>query len=861
MPSPAPGVQLSQYRLERLLGEGGMGAVYLAHDTVLDRPVAIKFIAAARAGDEASRRRLIGEARAAAALDHPNICAVHEIIIDPDNTCIVMQYVEGETLAARLRGGPLDARLALSVAADIAAALAEAHKRGVVHRDLKPQNVMLTPASRAKLLDFGIARLAMPGGSDEATATALTQPGGFAGTVPYVSPEQARQESFDGRSDLFSLGAVLYECLTGRKAFPGPSDAETLHQVLYEEPPPPSSLRQELTQQHDELCARLLAKHPDDRFQSAEELLGALRVSSTRSTSTTPTAVRAQLTRRRWPATARRTLAAALLVAAGIAIVYLTQTLWQRPPPPQGRTIVGVLPFRNESGDPAHDALAAGLSDALAKRLASVGALRVLPLDETREAARGEADGATVARSLGAALLIEGAVVRGGSGPQVRAGLVGLDGRKYPPDSHPVAGSLLDVNRQVADGVLIALSRLGVIAAEAAPEVMPTSDADAFSDYSQGRVFLERPDVPGNLDHAARLFQSAIRRDPRFALAHAALAETYLAQYRETNDPSWMERATSANLEALRIDPTQPEVRQSLAVMYQVRGQHDQAMEELRQVIEHPPQNDNAYRLLATLHSDRANWAAAIEAARQAVSIRPTYWRNYSQLGLVYYRAGKFPEAVAAYERLVELQPDSARGYQALGTALQAGGRIDEALDKYEKALSIEPSGATYSNVGTVHFWRGDYQKAADAYERAVALRPNRDDLHANLGDSYAKLGRRAEAVQAYRRAVDLVQKALSVSENDAPAVASLALYQAKLGLHDRAARSIARAIALRPLDASVLYAAALVHALGGRTEPACAALADAIANGASIEEIRHASELTGLKGCQAYDLAIHRKE
>lgn len=280
MESPVPGLRLSKYRLEGLLGEGGMGAVYLAHDTSLDRKVAIKFISADKAADESARRRLIREARAVAALDHPNICGVHEIIEGPDGVaCLVMPYVEGETLATRLRGGPLDVRLALTVAADIASALVEAHGQGIVHRDLKPQNIMLTRGNRAKLLDFGIAQLSALSRrtADDPTATSLTTPGAIVGTVPYMSPEQVRQRAVDGRSDLFSLGALLFECLTGQRAFRAATDVETLHQVLYHEPPRVSSVRPGLSDRHDELCRRLLAKEPDDRFQSAEELLGALR--------------------------------------------------------------------------------------------------------------------------------------------------------------------------------------------------------------------------------------------------------------------------------------------------------------------------------------------------------------------------------------------------------------------------------------------------------------------------------------------------------------------------------------------------------------------------------------------------------
>jgi serine/threonine protein kinase len=273
--------RLSNYRLERLLGSGGMGEVYLARDLALDRPVAIKFIAPDKVGDSSARRRLIREARAAASLDHPNICGVHEVIDTPDGrACIVMQYIEGRTLADVLHEGPTDVRLALTIAADLVSALAVAHKRGVIHRDLKPRNIIITPDQRAKLLDFGVARHAStPAEADDGTTTTqLTTPGVIVGTPAYMSPEQVLQRPLDGRSDLFALGAVLFECLTGRRPFDGRGGLEQVSEVLHHDPPPVSSLRSGLTTQHDELVRRLLAKAPADRFSSADEVLGALRV-------------------------------------------------------------------------------------------------------------------------------------------------------------------------------------------------------------------------------------------------------------------------------------------------------------------------------------------------------------------------------------------------------------------------------------------------------------------------------------------------------------------------------------------------------------------------------------------------------
>ena len=273
-------VALGRYRLGRLIGSGGMGDVYLAHDVTLRRDVAIKFVTTGKTSDTLTRR-LIQEARAAAALDHPCICPVYDVGADPaGRPYMVMQYVDGETLAARLARGTLPVREALVTCAQIADALAVAHRQGIIHRDLKPQNVMLTAAGQPKLLDFGIAKFlpALEEISADDTTTSLTKAHALLGTPAYMSPEQIHERPVDGRSDLFALGSILFECLTGRRAFEGQRTFELLEQIAHVHPPAPSSIRRELDGRHDELCRRLLAKEPADRFQSADELVGALRV-------------------------------------------------------------------------------------------------------------------------------------------------------------------------------------------------------------------------------------------------------------------------------------------------------------------------------------------------------------------------------------------------------------------------------------------------------------------------------------------------------------------------------------------------------------------------------------------------------
>ena len=322
MDEPSPHSVVSHYRVLRQLGAGGMGEVYLADDLTLERKVAIKFLSPSASLDTRAHKRLLREAQAVAALDHPGICAVHEIGTHTDGRrFIVMQYAEGESLAAVLERGRLAPLEALSYCAQIAQALSAAHRHGIVHRDLKPHNVVVAPDGHVKLLDFGIATSIATGdghGEPAATRTQLTEAHALLGTAPYMSPEQIEHRAIDARSDLFSLGAVLYECLTGRRAFEGRSTLDTCMQVVTVEPPPPSSVVAGLTPQHDALCGRLLAKAPEARFQTAQEFLGAVSVIAPgMGTGTYALPPAPAMPQTRWLARTGTALALVALAAAG----------------------------------------------------------------------------------------------------------------------------------------------------------------------------------------------------------------------------------------------------------------------------------------------------------------------------------------------------------------------------------------------------------------------------------------------------------------------------------------------------------------------------------------------------------------
>jgi serine/threonine-protein kinase len=858
------GDRIGPYIILDVLGTGGMGEVYRARDTRLERDVAIKRLSSVAIGGDEARARVLREARSAAALTHPNIAGVYDVLETPDGLVIVMEYVPGESVAARLVRGPLPVEEAIRVGLQIADALIEAHDRGVIHRDLKPANVHLTPGGKAKILDFGIARSVadLPKGS---AGDPGSEAGRIIGTPGYMAPEQMSGGLADERTDIYGVGLLLFEMLTGRRPFQQADLLDSARAIFQGTVPRVGDIDPSLPDHVSALVERAMALKPHDRPRNARALHGELdRAARMLSNAPTLDDTDRALSRGHtpWPSTRRRlkqhrlalTIVALVAAAGGYALWRWAQNTWFSPLAAHPAT-VGVLPLRNQTGSNDNDALALGLTEGVATRLSANKNVRVLSLDDSRQVAAAETDAARVARALGAAFVIDGQLTRKGQTLDVDVTLVRNDGHRTPAGrfSGDVT-QLFALHRRVAEGVTAALAAEGLSPNAARDVGPPTPNQEAFAEYSQARLFLERPDVPGSLDHAVRLFQSAIAKDNRFAQAHAGLGQAYWSLYQETKDPLWTAKATAAILDALRIDPDQPEVRISLAMMHQGMGRVPEAQEELRRVLAVQPSNDDAHRLLGGIHIDRSEWDLAIQELQRAIAIRPNYWRNHSELGFANFRAGRLDAAESAYLRVTQLQPDSARGFHMLGTVQQAAGKLPEAVASYEHANQIRPAASTSANLGTVLFWQRDYAGAAAVYEQAAKLAPNHPAQHANLGDALTKLGRPADAAKSFQRAVDEVTKLLAINDKDPLNLANLALYQAKAGDSAAAEAAIQKALALSPDDGDVLYNRAIVHALAGQLDQACSALDQALARGASEEIVRRAYELESLKGCPAYD-------
>jgi tetratricopeptide (TPR) repeat protein len=376
----------------------------------------------------------------------------------------------------------------------------------------------------------------------------------------------------------------------------------------------------------------------------------------------------------------------------------------------------------------------------------------------------------------------------------------------------------------------------------------PTTNLDAFDAYSTGRALLDRQDVAGNVPKAIEAFERATQLDRSFALAFAALGEAAWAPYRLTKDPVWAARASASTVAARDLDPSSPEVRYTLALVFQGMGQTAQALDELRAAVDLQPNYDDAYRLRGEILGRLGRWDEAFASLHKAIEVRPNFWGNYRSLGLTYRDAGRLDGALTAFQRIVDLVPDNAWGYQLLGTIYQQQGKLVDARLQYEMSLEHGGTPATLSNLGNLYYTQGDYADALRMFEDAAKLRPRSAATQRNIGDALRRLRRDDEARVAYQRAADLSEEEVRVNPGDAHAHAAAAVYLGKLGRFDAAERHLKNAQASGSPDAEIWYRSAGVRSLSGRRAQAIADLERAVAAGYSPQLIRSDDDLTPLR-------------
>jgi len=842
----APGQRFGdRYTLIEEIGAGGMGQVYKAIDGSLGKTVALKLVRTRSGPHEQTSERFRRELTLAQEVTHPNVCRVYDLGEIDGTLFISMEYVEGQSLDDLIQSvGTLSTKQTIALGRQICAGLEAIHARKIVHRDLKPANIMVDRAGHAILMDFGLAY----GHGQER----LTGEGAILGTLAYLSPEQAVGLPTDARTDIYAIGLVLFEMLTGRRA---PGDGGTAPLALRdpgERCPPPSRFAPEVPAEMNQIVLRCLERDPARRYASTAELDAALaRLAASLSSGVSAGRVRISAPRGRL-ATAAATIVVTLALAGTIGWFVS-----HRPRPAGGHPVVAVLPLETVGGG-ADDHLGIGMADTLIAHLAGIPSLtvvsRVAPgMDGNR---RGQVR--RLAHELGADYVVSGSILRLDRRMHVTATLVRPDDSvAWGADYEGSVDDLFSLQRRLAEGVSAALAVSLTPADHARLARPPTNSLSALGAYGDAQSLLEHPEVPGNVLRAIDGLRLAISRDPKFALAHAALGRAYWQQYLETKDPSWTRLATDSVTEALRLDPAEPGTRLALATIYAGTGRTDAAVDELHKVLERQPSNDDAHRQLGDILAGQSRWEEGIAELRTAVELRPKFGDNLSHLGLAFIGSGRYSDAVATYRRLADLQPDNARAFQRLGTAYHYLGDTERALENYQRALALAPDAKVYTNIGVLRNGRGEFADAVVALKEATRLDPRSPLAQRSLGDAYAGLGRREEAAKAYRAAVDLSEDLLRVNPHDARVLGRVAVYLAKLGQRTVADQRVMSALALSPADPDVIYHKAIVEALTGRSDAALTTLREAVARGYSPSEARSDNDLASLKGRPEFAAAL----
>jgi serine/threonine-protein kinase len=821
------------------LGQGGMGEVYQALDTKLKRAVALKRLPPELRNDPEYRQKLLEEAERASSLNCPYIAGLYDVVEEGSEVCLVMEFVEGTNLRQRLMQ-PMPLLTFLEVALQCVDALIAAHDRGIVHRDIKPENIMLTKSGRVKVLDFGLAREIRPVEKLEAKESddTVTSVGMISGTVGYMSPETLLQRPIDTRTDVFSLGVVFYEALTGRHPFRDASFMATADRVLHAEPPHPSTINPQVPPQLDLVIERMIAKNASDRYLTAQELRTALcnvqqQVGSGEWTPPLLTPRR----KRVLSLAGLVVLAGAMIAWAGPVILSKLSRVSAAPLPQEMR--VAVLPFRSLEEDPAKQAYARGLTETLTTRLAQVTASRsidVVPSLEIVNRKVADVDQARV--QLGANLVLEGSVH--GSGDEVRVNFALLDTRTKKQLRAQTMTSTLKAGFAFEDQLSDAITNMldvELSAAERAKSIPGgPATADARELYLRGRGYLQDAAKNSkNLQAAKEAFSAAVSADPNFAAAYAGLGSATWLEYAETHDASLVDQARASCGRAVALDGSSVEAHECLGQLYNGTGQYENAAAELKRVIERDPTRDSAIRLLARTYEAMNKPQLAEQTYQSAVKLRPQYWLGYSALGGLYYRQARYADAAKMFAKSIELAPDSTRGYFNLAGVLIEQRKYREALPLLEKSIAIEATPTAYSNRGTVRAYLGDWDDAAGDYEKAIAQQDEDYELWGNLGEAlYWSKRRKSESPRAYARAVELASKAADINPKDGQLRALIAKYEAMSGQKEKAAAHMAAAVKLAPQDGKVLFCAAVVEQQAGHSDRAKSWLHKAVRAGYS---------------------------
>jgi tetratricopeptide (TPR) repeat protein len=736
MPDPAPlerdlsrraglfpgvdGVLAGRFHIEARLGAGGMGEVYRARDTTLRRLVAIK--RTQHAATESDRKRFLHEGQRASALNHPGIAAIYDVFTEGGEVYLVMEYVEGETLRARL-ARPISESEFRRIATEASAALAAAHDKGILHRDIKPENIMLTNSGthpgQVKLLDFGLAQQATDETGLLETATALTVAGMLAGTPQYMAPEVLSGEPADRRSDIFALGVVFYEMLSGHHPFAAPTPTAMIGQVLHQ---PPRPLAATVPASSAAIVNRALVKSPADRYQTAHEIVYDLNhpdltASTHAAASLVQPAPVAAPPRSRILRTIALAVLAVAIVAASVTYLILRRnhrpaaTTVSAPAAITAGTLAVLPPTVADASDAKLTTFGRGLAESLAQRLSDLSVNHDIAVLTARQLEdRKVTTPAQAAHELGATSALAFKLTRDGDLVHAAYTVSEPDRSSSQPRvlasgtaTAPVS-DMFAIENQLATATATVLNIPLRTDEQRALAAHGTTFPEAYQYFLQGRGYLLEAFTPETFKSAQTMFKEALRIDPSYGAAKAGLGQSWLYAHENDHKPADIEQARKACNDAVDLGNADAEGHICLGRLADQTGKPAEAAAEYQQALQLEPANDRASIGLAKAF-EKLNQPEKAEAVyKQAIALRRNYWRGYDQLGGFYFRTAAYAKAEQMFRTATEKDPQSFRSYSNLAAALSAQGKDDEAVEALKKSIALHPTADAYSNLGAALF-------------------------------------------------------------------------------------------------------------------------------------------------------------
>jgi eukaryotic-like serine/threonine-protein kinase len=861
------GQTISHYRIIEKLGAGGMGVVYKALDLQLERTVALKFLPGDVALTDRERENLLREARAASSLDHPNTGVIYGLEETDRQLYIVMGYYEGETLVQRLSRGQIPVRESLDLANQIASGLAAAHSRNIVHRDIKPANIIITKQNVVKIVDFGLARVIATSSATQSLQTS--------GTLPYMAPEQVLAEPIDQRCDVWALGVVLVQMVTGQHPFLRDNTAAMTFAILNQ---PPGAL-EAMPRVLRTIAYHALSKEPEHRYPSAKEMLvdleaarqqitdvpeGTLQDAATQTTTVSARELKEAAERAstpRWQTTAPRTQPSKLVLYALLALVLLAAISLLVPDVRErlallltasGERHIAVLPFDNIGNDPANEAVAQGLMESLTSQLSNLDvgkqSLWVVPASVVRS--RKISDPSVAAKELGANLVVKGSIQRNGSDVHLTVDLIDAKNLRQIGSS-----SLEDRTGDIAslqDEAVARLARLMNLRVTA--EMLRATNGKvtpaAYESYLKALGYMQRYDKPGNLDLAIAALNDSVRTDPRFALGFAGRGTAYRLKFHLDQNPKWLDESLASCQQAIQLDDRLGSAYVTLGDIHNENGKYDLAVHEFQRALQINPRDGSAVGGLARAYENSGRVADAEAAFQKAAAMRPDYWDAYDELGLFYDRQNRYPEAIAQLQKASHLTPDNAQVYSNLGAVyLDTGNSADvpKALAAFNKSIELSPSYGAYANLGYLYLQQRRFEDSVAMTEKALQINDKDFIVWENLVLALEWLKQPDKAAAAREKVLQLLQSALTLKPQDPQLHASIATQFAKKKMRDEAQSHIKTALALAPDDPTVLAnVAEALEDLGERTQ-ALHYIDISLQKGYALDALRLDPELQGL--------------